>query len=102
MTGGGGGGAGGDGAWAMGLTSTWWGCYGLCLTQTNRACPLLFILVLCLFLSFCPFQLYFIPKILPTNHRFLTLFSWFYLCIILSIIYLLMKVSYSSDMIPCG
>ena len=61
IIGGGGGGADGDGAWAMGLTFTWWGCYGLCLTQTNRACPLLFILFLCLFLSFCPFQLYFIP-----------------------------------------
>ena len=37
--------------------------------QTNRACPLLFILFLCLFLSLWPFQLYFIPKILPTLPR---------------------------------
>ena len=28
---------------------------------TNRACPLLFIVFLCLFLSLWPFQLYFIP-----------------------------------------
>ena len=35
-----------------GLTFTWWGCYGLCLTETNRAYPLLFILFLYLFLSF--------------------------------------------------
>ena len=44
-----------------GLTLTWWGCHALCLTQTNRACPLLFILFLRLFLSLWPFQLYFIP-----------------------------------------
>ena len=31
------------------------------MTKTSRACPLLFILFLCLFLSLCPFQLYFIP-----------------------------------------
>ena len=31
------------------------------VTNTNRACPLLFILFLCLFLSLWPFQLYFIP-----------------------------------------
>ena len=30
------------------------------LTYTNRACPLLFLLFLCLFLSLCPFQLHFI------------------------------------------
>ena len=28
------------------LTFEWWGCYGLCLTKTNRACPLLFYFVL--------------------------------------------------------
>ena len=44
-----------------GLTFTWWGCYSLCLTQTNPACPLLFILFLCLFLSLWLFQLYFFP-----------------------------------------
>ena len=44
-----------------GLTFTWWGCHGLCLTQTSRACPLLFILFLRLFLSLWPFQLYFTP-----------------------------------------
>ena len=40
----------------------------------SPTCPLLFILFLCLFLSLCPFQLYFIPYILPTTLRFLTLF----------------------------
>ena len=31
------------------------------LTPTNQACPLLFVLLLCLFLSLWPLQLYFIP-----------------------------------------
>ena len=52
------------------------------LTYTNRACPLLFNLFLCLFLSLWPFHLYFIPQILPTSLRFLTLFSQSYLCLI--------------------
>ena len=65
-----------------GLTFTWWGCYGLCLTKPTRACPLLFILFLCLFLSLWPFQLYFIPYILQTTLRFLTLFLWSKFCLI--------------------
>ena len=51
-------------------------------TQTNRACPLLFSLFLCLFLSLWRFQLYLIPWILPTTLRFLTLFFRSYLCLI--------------------
>ena len=50
--------------------------------STNRACPILFILFLCLFLSLWPFQLYFIPLILPTTFRFLTLFFWSYFCLV--------------------
>ena len=49
---------------------------------TNRACPLLFVLLFCLFLSFWPFQMYFIPYILPTTLRFLTLFCRSYLYLI--------------------
>ena len=41
-----------------------------------------FILFLCLFLSLWPFQLYFIPSILPTTLRFLTLFFRSYLYLI--------------------
>ena len=41
-----------------------------------------FILFLCLFLSLRPIQSYFIPNILPTTLRFLTLFSRSYLCLI--------------------
>ena len=58
-----------------GLTFTRWGC-------CNRACQLLFILFLCLFLSLWPFQLYFIPYILPPTLRFLTLFFRSYFCLI--------------------
>ena len=48
------------------------------LTHTNRACPLLFILFLCLLPSLWPFQLYF----LPTTLCFLTLFFRSYFCLI--------------------
>ena len=42
----------------------------------------MFILFLCLFLSLWPFQLYFIPRILLTTVRFLTLFFRSYFCLI--------------------
>ena len=44
------------------------GCCCLCL------CPFFLILFFCLFPSSWPFQLYFVPQILPTTLRFLTLF----------------------------
>ena len=45
--------------------------------------PTLSVLFLCLFLSLWPFQLYSIPRILPTFLRFLTLFFWSsYFCLI--------------------
>ena len=50
------------------------------LTETNRACPLLFILFLCLFLSLWPFRVYFIPQILLTALSFLTLFFRSHFC----------------------
>ena len=43
--------------------------------------PTLFLLFLCLFLSLWPFQLYFIPKFLPTTLCFLTLFFRSYFCL---------------------
>ena len=49
--------------------------------------PTLFILFLCLFLSLWPFQLYFIPYILPTSLRFLTLFFRSYVCLVGPFIY---------------
>ena len=51
------------------------------MLRFNRACPLLFNLFLCQFLSLWPFQPYFIPWILPTTLRFLTLFSRSYFCL---------------------
>ena len=61
------------------------------------------ILFLCLFLSLWPFQLYFIPIILPTTLRFLTLFFESCSCLIgpCNYIFLFMKVSLSPDII-CG
>ena len=49
------------------------------LTSTNRACPLLFILFSCLFLSLRPFQLYFhsinSPDNSPLSHSVLAVLS---------------------------
>ena len=85
------------------LPFTWRRCYDLRLTWNNQACPFLFILCLCLFLSLCPYQPYFISWILSTTLRFLTLFFRSYLCLlVLSTTFLFMKVSFRSDIILCG
>ena len=73
------------------------------LTQTNRVCPLLFILFLCLFVSLWPFRLI-------SFHKFSRQLSAFSLCssglmsalLVLSAIYLFIKVSFSPDIILCG
>ena len=73
------------------------------LTLTTCACPLLFILSLCLFLSYGPFNCI-------SFHKFLRQHSVFSLCssglisvlLVLSTIYLFMKVSFSPDIIPSG
>ena len=88
--------------------------------------PTLCILFSCLFLSLWPFQLYFIPWILPTTLHFLILFFWSYFCPIgpfnyiqntqeikrtlfnsvsdfpFNCIYVSMKVSFTPDIILCG
>ena len=72
-------------------------------TSTSRACPLLLTLFLCLFLSLWPFQLYFI-------HKFSRQLSAFSLgssglnsaVLVLSGVYILMKVSLSPGIILCG
>ena len=75
--------------------------YVLDISQPSLPTP--FILFLYLFLSLWPFQLYFIPLILPTTLRFLILFFRSYLCLlILSTLYLFMKVSLSPDIILSG
>ena len=52
------------------------------LDKNQPSLPTLLILVLCLLLSLWPFQLYFIPSILPTTLRFLTLCFWSHFCLI--------------------
>ena len=65
--------------WPTGLTFTWWGC----VTQTNRACPLLF-------LSLWPFRLYFVPY---SPHNSLLSHSVLPVLLIFSPTYLFVKVS---------
>ena len=75
----------------------------LCLSLSVSFC--LSLLFLCLFLPLLPFQLFFIPYILPTTLPFPILFFRSYLCRILprvSTVYLSMKVSSSPDVIPSG
>ena len=84
-----------------GLTFTWWGCYGLCLTWTNWACPLLFILFLCVFLSLSVYG----PINCISFHEFSWQLSVFSLCsfdlvsvlLVLSTTYLFMKVGFSPE-----
>ena len=72
----------------------------------NRACPLLFILFLCLFLSLWRFQLYLIPQIIPTTPLFLTLFFRSLFCLIGPFHYISLYESllqpYSPDVILGG
>ena len=63
---------------------------------------LFFLLFLCLFLSLWPFQLYFIPWILPTTLRFLTLFFRSCFCLIGPFNNILFMKVFSSDIILCG
>ena len=89
-----------------GLTFTWWGFYGLCLTWTNRACPLLFQKKkICSDIYFCLYGLFNCISF----HKFSRQLSVFWFCssglvsasLILSTIYLFMK-SLSPDMIHSG
>ena len=86
------------------LTFTWWGCCTFYFWhKPTTFAHSVFILFLCLFLSLWPFQLYFIPSLLPTTLRFLTLFFRSYFCLlVLSTLYLCMAVSFSPDIIPSG
>ena len=82
-------------------------------TFINRACPLLFIPFLCLFLSLWPFLLYFIPYSAlgcSDNVHLSRQLAAFSLCssgltsalLVLSTVYLCMKVSLSPDIILGG
>ena len=74
------------------------------MTKTSRTCPFFCILFSCLFLSFWPFQLYFTPQILLTTLRVLILFfsGLISAFLVLSTRYLVMRVSFSTDIIPSG
>ena len=67
-------------------SSSLWGHYGLCpRSKPTELAPSFFVLLLCLFLSLWPFQLYFIPQTPPlptTTLRLLTLFFRFFSCLI--------------------
>ena len=65
-----------------GLTFSWWDVTVYVLDINQPSLPTLFVLFLCLFLPLWPFHLYFIPYILPTTLRFLTLFFWSDFCLI--------------------
>ena len=75
------------------------------LTKSKRACPLLFLLFCswCLFLNLRPFQLDFIPYFFPTQLSAFSLCSscLIYAFLVLSTIYLFMKVSLIPDIILC-
>ena len=88
-----------------GLTFSWWGCKGLCHRHklTKLAHSFFFILFLCLFLSYGPFNSI-------SFHKFSRQLFAFPLCssglnsafLVLSIIYLFIKVSLSPEIILCG
>ena len=73
----------------------------MCSTQTNRACPLLFILFLCLFRSYGPFNYI-------SVHKFSKQYSAFSLCspnlisalLVLLTMYLFVKVSLNGLKVP--
>ena len=72
-------------------------------SPTNWACPLLFILFLCLFLSLWPFQLYSILWILPTTLCLVLCSSGLISALpVLSTKHLFMKVSFSPAIILCS
>ena len=90
--------------WPHSLIFRWWGCCSLFLTQTDWACPLLF-----LFCSWVCFRLNG-PFNCISFHKFswkLSAFSLFSFglisaLLVLSTTYLFMKVSFSPDIILCG
>ena len=88
-----------------GLTFMWWGCYGLCLWHKPTELAHSFLLCSCVCFCLCD----------PFNCILFHKFSWrqlsaFSLCpsghisalLVLSTMYLCMKVFHSPDVIPCG
>ena len=87
-----------------GLTFTWWGCYGLCLWHKLTELAQSFLFCSCVY--FCRYD----PFNCIPFHKFSQQLSVFSLCssglisdfLVLSTIYLFMKVSFSSDIILSG
>ena len=89
-----------------GLTFTWWGRCSLCFWHkpTELAHSFFFLLFLCLFLSLWPFQMCFIPSILPTTISAFSLCSFGLISALLVLLarYFFTKVPFSPDIILCG
>ena len=87
-----------------GLTFTWWGCCGLCLWHIPNEIAYSFLFCSCV--CFCLYH----PFNCISFHKFSQQLSAFSLCssglisalLVLSTIYLLMKVSLSPDINLCG
>ena len=87
-----------------GLTFTWWGCHALCLWQKPTELAHSFLFSSCVY--FCLYG----PFNRISFHKFSWQLSVFSLCssglisalLVLSTIYLFMKVSFSPDIIPSG
>ena len=87
-----------------GLTFTWWGCWGLCFWHKPTELAHSFLFCSCVY--FCLYD----PFNCISFHKFSRQLSVFSLCssglifalLVLSTIYLFMKVSFSSDVILCG
>ena len=84
-----------------GITFTWWGCYGLCLWRKPTELAHSFLFCSCISICLCgPFNCI-------SFHKFSLQLSAFLLCssglisalLVLSTVYLFMKVSFSPDII---
>ena len=89
-----------------GLTFPWWGCYGLCLKHksTELAHSFFFKFCSCVYFSLFALSTVFLsinsPDKSPFSHSVLPILSLALL--VLSTVCLLMKVSFSPDIIPSG
>ena len=88
------------------LNFTWWGCSGLCLSVWHKPTELAHSFSFCSCVCFCLYG----PFNCISLHKFSRQLSAFLLCssgfisalLVLSTIYLSMKVSLNADIIPCG
>ena len=92
-----------EGVRARGFTFTWWGCYGSCPRHKPTKLALSFYYVLVYDSLFMALSTVFhstnSPDNSPLSHCVILVYS---ALLVLSTIYLFMKVSLSSDIILCG